>query len=896
MNARALKILAASQIPGKLLSRSLATLLLLTLCGHTARATIITWTNTSGGNWNVATNWSPNQVPSSTDSAFITNNGTYTVTLNASATVASLTLGGASGTQTFVQNANTLTLNGASTVGNNGAFNLGGGILSGAGSFTINGPFSWSSGTVNNTGGVTLNGAGSLSGVGAGAMTLSGPLINAGALTWSGSGNNLIMASGTLTNLAAGTITITTDISGVSGGGFNSFGNAGLLRKTGGTGTTTLSVPFVNTGDVQVQSGTLDMAGGGLASGTFEVSANATLQFGGTTYTLSAASNVTGAGKAIFSSGTINAAGTYDLATNTFSGATVNFSGNYTITGQPVTISAGAVNFNAGGTVNLTGLTMSGGALGGTLPVPVNGPFSWSSGTINNTGGVTLNGAGSLSGVGAGAMTLSGPLINAGALTWSGSGNNLVVSSGTLTNLAAGTITITTDISGVSGGGFNSFGNAGLLRKTGGTGTTTLSVPFANTGDVEVQSGTLDMAGGGSASGTFEVSANAAVQFVGATYTLSAASSVTGAGKAIFTSGTINASGTYNLATNTFSGATVNFSGNYTITGQPVTISAGAVNFNAGGTVNLTGLTISGGALGGTLPVPVNGPFSWSSGTLNNTGGVTLNGAGSLSGVGAGAMTLSGLLINAGALTWSGSGNNLVVSSGTLTNLAAGTITITADISGVSGGGFNSFGNAGLLRKTGGTGTTTLSVPFVNTGTLDVQSGTISLANSYVLTNGALSFGISGLTNYGNIKLSGAASFRESLGVNLNGFYWPTVGSSFNLLTYTSESGVLFTNTVLPPFITWQAVYNSTAFTLTVMARQTNTAPANVSMSLAGNTNLNLAWPGDHTGWQLEAQTNSLAAGLGNNWVIVPGSGLTNEMTFPIGLANGSVFFRLMYP
>ena len=327
-----------------------------------------------------------------------------------------------------------------------------------------------------------------------------------------------------------------------------------------------------------------------------------------------------------------------------------------------------------------------------------------------------------------------------------------------------------------------------------------------------------------------------------------------------------------------------------------MTISAGAVNFNAGGTVNLTGLTITGGTLGGTLPVPVNGPFSWSVGTINNTGGVTLNGASSLSGVGTGAMLLGGPLINAGALTWGGSGLNLVVSSGTLTNLAAGTITITTDISAGNGGGLNSFGNAGLWRKTGGTGTTTLSVPFVNTGKLDAQSGTISLANTYVLTNGALSFGISSVTNYGNIKFSGAASFRESLGVNLIGFYWPTVGTSFNLLTYTSESGVLFTNTALPPFITWQAVYNSTAFTLTVIARQTNAAPTNLVMSLGGNTNLNLAWPGDHTGWRLEAQTNSLAVGLRNNWVIVPGSGLTNEMTFPIGLANGAVFFRLMYP
>src|ERR1035441_9469247 len=106
-----------------------------------------------------------------------------------------------------------------------------------------------------------------------------------------------------------------------------------------------------------------------------------------------------------FSGGTVNAGGIYNLTgTNTFSGATVNFSGSYAITNQPVTISAGTVNFNAGGIVKLTGLTLSGGTLGGTLPVPVNGPFTWSSGVINNTGGATLNGTSSLGGVHAGSL------------------------------------------------------------------------------------------------------------------------------------------------------------------------------------------------------------------------------------------------------------------------------------------------------------------------------------------------------------------------------------------------------------------------------------------------------------------------------------------------------------
>jgi hypothetical protein len=55
-----------------------------------AQAATITWTNTSGGNWSVAANWSPNQVPGVADTALIETNGSYTVTLNANAQIAGL--------------------------------------------------------------------------------------------------------------------------------------------------------------------------------------------------------------------------------------------------------------------------------------------------------------------------------------------------------------------------------------------------------------------------------------------------------------------------------------------------------------------------------------------------------------------------------------------------------------------------------------------------------------------------------------------------------------------------------------------------------------------------------------------------------------------------------------
>jgi hypothetical protein len=69
----------------------------------------------------------------------------------------------------------------------------------------------------------------------------------------------------------------------------------------------------------------------------------------------------------------------------------------------------------------------------------------------------------------------------------------------------------------------------------------------------------------------------------------------------------------------------------------------------------------------------------------------------------------------------------------------------------------------------------------------------------------------------------------------------------------------------------------------------------NLEFSVIGNQ-LSLSWPANHTGWTLQAQTNSLAVGISSNWVNVAGSTLTNQMTIPINFNNGSVFYRLIYP
>ncbi len=75
-----------------------------------------------------------------------------------------------------------------------------------------------------------------------------------------------------------------------------------------------------------------------------------------------------------------------------------------------------------------------------------------------------------------------------------------------------------------------------------------------------------------------------------------------------------------------------------------------------------------------------------------------------------------------------------------------------------------------------------------------------------------------------------------------------------------------------------------------------NLHPTNILFSVTGGNQLTLSWPADHTGWRLQAQTNSLSVGINTNWSTVPNSTNVNQVTIPMNLTNGSVFYRLIYP
>ncbi|SRR5258706_11838044 len=77
-----------------------------------ANAANLIWINPAGGDWNVATNWSPNLVPGSNDNATIASS--VTVTVNSPAECSGLILGNGTGSAPTIAGSSTLTLHGAS--------------------------------------------------------------------------------------------------------------------------------------------------------------------------------------------------------------------------------------------------------------------------------------------------------------------------------------------------------------------------------------------------------------------------------------------------------------------------------------------------------------------------------------------------------------------------------------------------------------------------------------------------------------------------------------------------------------------------------------------------------------------------------------------------------------
>jgi len=143
---------------------------------HTPLTCGTSWVGPVSGSWNDASLWSAG-VPTGTSDACITVAGTYTVTIAGGVSARTLTLGGASGTQTLLVQAggsgSSLGLNGDSSIGANGVLTV---QTSDTNAASISDGQTY---TLSNAGTLGLGGSGGGAG-GSGSISLSATVTNTG--------------------------------------------------------------------------------------------------------------------------------------------------------------------------------------------------------------------------------------------------------------------------------------------------------------------------------------------------------------------------------------------------------------------------------------------------------------------------------------------------------------------------------------------------------------------------------------------------------------------------------------------------------------------------------------------------------------------------------------------
>ena len=361
-------------------------------------------------------------------------------------------------------------------------------------------------------------------------------------------------------------------------------------------------------------------------------------------------------------------------------------------------------------------------------------------------------------------------------------------------------------------------------------------------------------------------------------------------------------------------------------------------------------------AFTGTVVVDTGSQLRFSSSTLGTNGGdnttfniqgslYTRNGTAAGPGVSLGALTGSGFLTGAGNAA--GAGNYIIGAKGINSTFAGTMQDGGAGNMGMVKVGAGNLTLSGTVSYTGNTTVNDGAVTLVEPVSLD-SSPTINLGSSTAIidvagrTDATLNLGItksqtlngvgnitgnvSNLVNstirvgLGNLNISGAAKLAGTNILQLNRTNIIThseiIAASFVIsgpLTVTNVGPALqggdtfqlfnlavtgFSATNLPALtggLSWTNKLAINGSLAVVAGNSVNTTPTNITASVSGNV-LTLAWPADHTGWRLQAQTNSVSTGLTGTWSDVTGSTLVNTVNVTINPANGTVFYRMVYP
>jgi hypothetical protein len=138
----------------------------------------------------------------------------------------------------------------------------------------------------------------------------------------------------------------------------------------------------------------------------------------------------------------------------------------------------------------------------------------------------------------------------------------------------------------------------------------------------------------------------------------------------------------------------------------------------------------------------------------------------------------------------------------------------------------------------------------------------------------------------------GAAAYNVKRSTISGGAY-TTIAAGLPTLSYTNIGLVNGTEYYFVVSATNNLLESSNSIEVNV--RPSSTVPPQLGLKINA-TQFQFNWPTDHTGWELQSQTNSISLGLSTNWLTIPGTDSTNQALVPLNPANGSVFFRLIYP
>jgi autotransporter-associated beta strand protein len=229
-----------------------------------------------------------------------------------------------------------------------------------------------------------------------------------------------------------------------------------------------------------------------------------------------------------------------------------------------------------------------------------------------------------------------------------------------------------------------------------------------------------------------------------------------------------------------------------------------------------------------------------------------------------------------------------------LNKVGTGTLTLS---------GANTYTGLNAVKR----GRLLIAQAFAGNGGFTVSSNaTLGFANNFsasVAALGALTLAAGATLEFQNVSnLTSALAAATTVTVNgsgtvlITGTNYLAAGNTYPLLTYSGSFVGTFTNLQLQMPYGWRGTLAQVGqqIVLTNVAVVATTSPQ-ISVT-PGSQQFQFAWPATHTGWRLEVQTNSLAAGLGTNWFTVPGSTTTNQVVVPRNPTSGSIFYRLVYP